>query len=65
MEGKASSIFPRAIKTYLHTVRILGNIVIHKTGDELKPIDIEITLLALLQIVAWYVLEYQPPGAPA
>jgi hypothetical protein len=61
IEGTTGSIFPKAIKTYLHTVRVLGNIVVHRTGD-VDTVDIEITLLALLQIVAWYVLEYRPPA---
>lgn len=62
-KGKTISLFPRHIRTYLHTVRVLGNIVIHKTGDEVTSIDVEITLLALLQIVAWYLLEYRPPAS--
>jgi hypothetical protein len=61
-EGRTGSIFPKAIKTYLHTVRALGNIVIHKNDDNLNTVDIEITLLALLQVVAWYLLEYRPPA---
>ena len=63
LEPKTRSLFPRHIGSYLHTVRVLGNIVVHKTGDEVTGIDVEITLLALLQIVAWYLLEYRPPAS--
>lgn len=56
-----SSIFPKSVRSYLHTVRVLGNIVLHDLPNpELTSVDVEITLLSLLQVVAWYVLEYRP-----
>jgi hypothetical protein len=62
LEGRSKSIFPKHITTYLHTVRYLGNLVTHnnRTAD-LNPADVEIALRVLLEVVAWYVLEYRPP----
>jgi Domain of unknown function (DUF4145) len=60
------SLFPKKIASYLHTVRVLGNISVHSgplgKGPESPPdhVDVEITLLMLLQLVEWYLLEYRP-----
>ena len=60
-------IFPRRIASYLHTLRVLGNLVAHggsaKGGgtadhDALSESDVELTLLMTLNLVEWYLFEY-------
>jgi hypothetical protein len=64
------SLFPKKIASYLHTVRVLGNVSVHSyplgKAPESAPdhTDVEITLLMLLQLIEWYLLEYRATGAP-
>jgi hypothetical protein len=59
-------IFPRRIASYLHTLRVLGNLVAHggpgKVDDSssLSESDVELTLLMTLNLVEWYLSEYAP-----
>ena len=63
-------VFPRKIATYLHTLRVLGNLVAHggpakvEGPDDYKAVsetDVEITLLMTLNLVEWYLFEYTVP----
>jgi hypothetical protein len=51
------------------TVRVLGNASVHSyplgKAPESAPdrTDVEITLLMLLQLIEWYLLEYRATGA--
>jgi len=66
LEG--GQVFPRRIATYLHTIRIIGNLVVHGglkpepagASPELSEADVELSLLMTLQLVEWYLLEYAP-----
>ena len=59
---------PGNVVSYLHTLRIFGNKVVHpeaRSGlagriTSLSELDIEITLLMSLRLVEWYLLEYNP-----
>jgi hypothetical protein len=59
-------LFPRSIATYLHTIRILGNLVVHGGSTEqadhpdkqLGEVDVELTLLMTLRLVEWFLVEY-------
>ncbi|HSS21157.1 MAG TPA: DUF4145 domain-containing protein [Pyrinomonadaceae bacterium] len=60
-------VFPRRIASYLHTLRVLGNLVAHggparaqdAGGNELSESDVELTLLMTLNLVEWYLSEYK------
>jgi hypothetical protein len=60
-------VFPRRIASYLHTLRVLGNIVAHggpakvegsPDHNALSQTDVELTLLMTLNLVEWYLFEY-------
>ncbi len=59
-------IFPRRIASYLHTLRVLGNLVAHggppkgaqSADNNLSETDVELTLLMTLNLVEWYLFEY-------
>ena len=58
-------IFPRRIASYLHTLRVLGNLVAHGgsakaegSSEALSESDVELTLLMTLNLVEWYLSEY-------
>jgi uncharacterized protein DUF4145 len=61
---EAGTVFPRNISSYLHTVRVLGNLVVHSApGVAPTPLsdqDLELSLLMTLNIVEWYLLQYVP-----
>jgi hypothetical protein len=58
----AGTVVPRNIASYLHTVRVLGNLVVHSNPTAppaaLSEADRELSLLMTLLIVEWYLLEY-------
>ncbi len=60
-------VFPRRIASYLHTLRVLGNLVAHAgpakvegsaDNSSLSETDVELTLLMTLNLVEWYLSEY-------
>ena len=60
-------VFPRRIASYLHTLRVLGNLVAHggtakvegsADNSSLSETDVELTLLMTLNLVEWYLFEY-------
>lgn len=60
-------VFPRKIASYLHTLRVLGNLVAHGEPakvegsteySSLTENDVELTLLMTLNLVEWYLSEY-------
>jgi hypothetical protein len=58
-------VFPRRIASYLHTLRVLGNLVAHggpakveESADSLSETDVELSLLMTLNLVEWYLFEY-------
>lgn len=59
-------VFPRRIASYLHTLRVLGNLVAHggsskvaqSSDNNLSETDVELTLLMTLNLVEWYLFEY-------
>lgn len=59
-------VFPRRIASYLHTLRVLGNLVAHgapakgegAANNTLSETDVELTLLMTLNLVEWYLFEY-------
>jgi hypothetical protein len=60
-------VFPRKIASYLHTLRVLGNLVAHgsiakgeSVNSSLSETDVELTLLMTLNLVEWYLSEYPP-----
>ena len=62
-----SHVFPRRIASYLHTLRVLGNLVAHggpakvegsADNSSLSESDVELTLLMTLNLVEWYLSEY-------
>jgi hypothetical protein len=61
---KDKSLFPRKIASYLHTIRTLGNMGVHFDTTEpsrqspISDTDVEVSLLMLLQLIEWYLLEY-------
>jgi hypothetical protein len=63
---QAGTVFPRPIASYLHTVRVLGNLVVHSGPDDapapLSEGDLELSLLMTLHIVEWYLLQYARAG---
>lgn len=64
------SLFPRKIGSYLHTIRVLGNMAVHPDPrgagrqSQIGETDVEVNLLMLLQLIEWYLLEY-PGGQTA
>lgn len=66
-------VFPRKIGSYLHTLRVLGNLVAHggpakveasANQSSLSETDVEVTLLMTLNLVEWYLFEYPGQRAP-
>jgi hypothetical protein len=60
-------VIPRKIKSYLQTLRVLGNLSVHVQPGEQTPAsgaDVELGLLMALQLVEWYLLEYPGAGRP-
>ena len=65
-------VFPRRIASYLHTLRVLGNLVAHggsakvegaADNNSLSESDVELTLLMTLNLVEWYLFEYPLSGS--
>jgi Domain of unknown function (DUF4145) len=52
-------LFPGKIRSYLHTLRVVGNIGAHES-EQTSEVDVQLVLLMLLELVSWYLLEY--PG---
>lgn len=54
-------LFPKAISVYLNTIRIMGNLIVHAQDDKatISEYDIEIILLMTMNLVEWYVLNFQ------
>ena len=51
------AVFPKPIASYLHTVRVVGNIAVHGDGTGGAPLsdsDVELSLLMTLNLVEWY-----------
>jgi hypothetical protein len=57
---------PRHIGSYLHTIRVLGNLEVHrglasdKKPNEQPPLnlgDVELSLLMILNVIEWFLLE--------
>jgi hypothetical protein len=66
-------VFPRRIASYLHTLRVLGNLVAHggsakiegsAANGSLSETDVELTLLMTLNLVEWYLFDYPVSGPP-
>lgn len=61
-------LFPPNVSTFLHSVRVIGNYVVHPRPGQpaaetlLSEADVEVTLLMILSVIEWYLLEYHPPG---
>lgn len=58
-------VFPRRIGSYLHTLRVMGNLVAHPGKaagsteyNSLSETDVELTLMMTLNLVEWYLSEY-------
>lgn len=64
---ETAGVFPRKIASYLHTLRVLGNLAVHATQAEHAPpsdADVELALLMVVELVGWYLLDY-PAGRPS
>jgi hypothetical protein len=54
------TVFPKNIATYLHAVRVIGNLVVHQGATSSPPVtvqDVEIGLLMILCVIEWYLFR--------
>jgi hypothetical protein len=54
--------FPARLEAYATTVRMLGNVGIHRFGEAVSSADVNQSLLQLLPILEWYFEAERPDG---
>jgi hypothetical protein len=70
-QSNRPSVLPRHIGNYLDTVRVLGNLEAHRGPGEgandatggLSRNDLELSLMMMLNVIEWFLLEHAPPEA--
>jgi hypothetical protein len=76
LTGQANrpAVLPRRIGHYLETIRVLGNLEVHvdsaeegkaASGAALSRDDVELSLLMMVNVIEWYLLEHEQaaPGS--
>jgi len=75
LTGQANrpAVLPRRIGHYLETIRVLGNLEAHAAsvedgkggaGSALSSDDVELSLLMMVNVIEWYLLENEPWAGP-
>ncbi len=75
LTGQANrpAVLPRRIGHYLETIRVLGNLEAHAAsaedgkgaaGSALSSDDVELSLLMMVNVIEWYLLENEAPAGP-
>jgi len=69
LTGQANrpAVLPRRIGHYLETIRVLGNLEVHAdsaqgqgaSGAALSQDDVELSLLMMVNVIEWYLLEHE------
>ena len=73
LTGQANrpAVLPRRIGHYLETIRVLGNLEVHAdsaqgqgaSASALSQDDVELSLLMMVNVIEWYLLEHEQSAA--
>ena len=73
LTGQANrpAVLPRRIGHYLETIRVLGNLEVHAdsaqgqgaSGSALSQDDVELSLLMMVNVIEWYLVEHEQSAA--
>ena len=72
-QSNRANVLPRHIGNYLDTVRVLGNLEAHRgadgeakdAGGGLSRNDLELSLMMMLNVIEWFLLEHLPTEVAA